>query len=217
MIPSMPKIKVPWWQDGETTSEQPKEPKFVTKGVQTFWQRIVNAMQMPLKQIDPLTCSQPLLKLHAWDRNIHRFNGEPEFIFRRRVKYAFINASDAGGKQGFFNIFSRMGITLKAQRERVSDIDWDVILIDLYGDTTETDVRLMTQLISQYGRTCRRYELGIMHDVPSVLGAAEFNCEWQTLTAQFDVDYTVEDSTRIFEASTEFNCESRTITAHWRN
>ncbi|HBL8998422.1 TPA: hypothetical protein LTW94_004423, partial [Enterobacter hormaechei] len=71
---------------------------------------------------DPLTCTEPVLNLIAYDRDISRFSGEPLSLYRKRVAYAFINARDAGSVEGFINIFSRLGIGYVELVERQPDI-----------------------------------------------------------------------------------------------
>lgn len=166
--PQLPKINVPWWQDGATTSEALKEPHYLTKGVSAFWQRMRDWLAWPLAQLEPLTCSEPLLDLLAWDRDIQRFDGEPLSLYRKRVKFAAINAKDAGSVAGFKAIFERLGIGIVALKERERRAEWDVITIEVRDSAMSQNSRLMLELIRQYGRTCRRYRFQVSY--PAVLG-----------------------------------------------
>ncbi|MGF1876659.1 phage tail protein [Photobacterium frigidiphilum] len=117
--------------------------------------------------MDALTCSESLLQLMAWDRDITRFDSEPLLLFRMRVKYALINAKEAGSVAGFTRIFERMGIDIVAFKERVNRAQWDVCIIELTDGDISQNGKLVQTLIEQYGRTCRRYRLHV--SFPSTL------------------------------------------------
>ncbi|MGL6516583.1 phage tail protein [Aeromonas caviae] len=106
--PVLPDASAPWWEDGYTISPAHAEPGFLAKGINAFWQRLKGWLLLPLAQQDPLTCSESLLALLAWERDITRFNGEPIELFRKRVRFAFVNARDAGEVAGFKRIFERL-------------------------------------------------------------------------------------------------------------
>ena len=120
--PLLPDSTAPWWEDGKTIAEGVQEPAFLAKGIMSFWRRVRGWLLQPLTQQDPMTCSESMLALLAWERDITRFKGEPLTLFRKRVKFAFINARDAGGTAGFVDIFGRFDITLRAQMERIDGI-----------------------------------------------------------------------------------------------
>lgn len=122
-----------------------------------FWQRVHGWISWPLTQTDPLTCSEPILNLRAWQYDIRRFNGEPLSLFRLRVKFAFINAQDSGSTVGFVRIFERLKIGRVVLHERNPGIDWDVILLTLTAQQVSEHIELLGIIIRQYGRTCRRY------------------------------------------------------------
>lgn len=214
--PELPPHATPWWMDGQTTSEQLKEPHYLANGVMTFWQRVRDWLLLPMTQRDPETCSEDMLYLLAWERDIDRFDGEPLDLFRKRVKFAFANAQDAGCTVGFGKIFNRMGIDVLEQKERMLDRDWDIIALELGESTIASDVSLLRELVQQYGRTCRRYEFSITTECsPLFMAAAEFNCEWQSFTAFMEVDYSVDDVILITDKATEFNNQSQTLKAVW--
>ncbi|MEQ4542314.1 MAG: phage tail protein [Pantoea agglomerans] len=125
----------------------------------------------PVSQFDPLTCSEPLLNLLAYDRDITRFNGEPLSLFRRRVAFAFINARDAGSVAGFISIFERLGIGYVELVERQPGIDWDVIQVRVSDSQIADNAQLLLQIIQQYGRTCRRYQFEVITSQPFAIRA----------------------------------------------
>lgn len=138
------------------------EPARLLRAARRFWTEIYDWLTWPLRQFDPLTCSESVLYLLAWDRDISRFGGEPLSLFRRRVAYAFVNASDAGSVAGFISIFERLGIGYVELLERQPDIDWDVILVRVSDSQIADNTQLMIQIIRQYGRTCRRYQFEVI-------------------------------------------------------
>lgn len=154
-MPDFGKIKLPSWMDQG-------EPARLLRVCQTFWQRVLTWVNWPLKQLDPLTCAEPLLNLLAYERDITRFNGEPLSLFRKRVAYAFVNARDAGSVAGFINIFERLGIGYVELLERQDGIDWDVILVRVTDNQISSNAQLLLEVIRQYGRTCRRYQFEVM-------------------------------------------------------
>jgi len=165
--PELEKTEIPWWQDGKTTSEKIQEPYFVSNGVFAFMQKIKHWLLYPIDQMDALTCGESVLKLLAWDRDIERFDGEPLSLFRKRVKYAAINAKDAGSVIGFKRIFERLGVGIVAFKERESAVEWDVCIIQLTDTDISNNSKLVQTLIEQYGLTCRRYRFQIIY--PSIL------------------------------------------------
>ncbi|NRD73267.1 phage tail protein [Shewanella sp. VB17] len=183
--PKLPKLAPPWWMDGVTlpSTPEPQEPAMLSAGMQSFWQRVRGWFIWPLAQKDPLTCSLEMLNLLAWERNISRVKDEPEWLYRKRVNFAFINARDAGSSQGFINIMSRLGVPVLAIDERKSGLDWDVISIEL-DDARVLNAALLGSIIQDYGRTCRRYEY-VSNKAASVqLAVSECNNDYQTLTAR---------------------------------
>ena len=168
--PKLPEVVIPWWQDGSTTSEEIKEPHFLSKGVFVFFQMVWSWLLFPLRQMDAMTCSEKTLELMAWDRDIKRFEGEPLSMFRKRVKYAAVNAKDAGSVAGFKRIFERLGIGIVTFKEREQAAQWDVCTIELTDDDIANNNKLAQTLIEQYGRTCRRYRFEVTY--PAILTIA---------------------------------------------
>ncbi|MEN4606821.1 MULTISPECIES: phage tail protein [Pantoea] len=147
------------------------EPDKLLKAARRFWAQVYGWVTWPVSQFDPLTCSEPLLNLLAYDRDITRFNGEPLSLFRRRVAFAFINARDAGSVAGFISIFERLGIGYVELVERQPGIDWDVIQVRVSDSQIADNAQLLLQIIQQYGRTCRRYQFEVITSQPFAIRA----------------------------------------------
>lgn len=147
------------------------EPDKLLKAARKFWAQVYGWVTWPGSQFDPLTCSEPLLNLLAYDRDITRFNGEPLSLFRRRVAFAFINARDAGSVAGFISIFERLGIGYVELVERQPGIDWDVIQVRVSDSQIADNAQLLLQIIQQYGRTCRRYQFEVITSQPFAIRA----------------------------------------------
>jgi hypothetical protein len=199
--PSLPEVVVPWWQDGSTTSEAIKEPFFLSKGLIGFWKLIWSWMLFPLHQMDALTCSESLLNLMAWDRDIARFDGEPLALFRKRVKYAAINAKDAGSVYGFKRIFERLDIGLVSFKERQRADEWDVCTIELTDETISKTSKLAAVLIGQYGRTCRRYRFEVIYPITVTLSVSPFNHSVELFSAKIKNDWMLNGSTLVINGS----------------
>ncbi|WP_019615475.1 phage tail protein [Psychromonas ossibalaenae] len=178
-LPVLPKSNIPWWQDGKTISTQLVEPYFLSKGVHQFFRLINGWMLFPLRQADALTCSESMLNLMAWDRDITRFEDEPLSLFRVRVKYAAVNAKDAGSVAGFIQIFERLGVGFIEIDERLPGRDWDIISIRVDDSQLTEDAALLDEIIRSYGRTCRRYEFEVIAPVLLEMSAAPMDWEHQ--------------------------------------
>jgi hypothetical protein len=178
--PALPEYRPPWWMDGR----QQREPHFLNTGLQAFWQRLRQWLLTPLRQLDPLLCSEAMLDLLAWDRGIQRFSNEPLTLYRRRVKFAFANARDAGEAAGFKRIFERLGIGWVDIHERQAGNPWDVITIELADGELASNQQLLKVLIQHYGRTCRRYRFQVVYPRPLHLRARRFDGSYQTFGAK---------------------------------
>lgn len=146
----MIKIELPFWLDGEQLGK-------LTAGARQWWDRAETWIAWPRTQLDPLTCAVPLLNLLAYQRDVQRFNGESELLFRKRVKFAYINNEDAGHKAGFVRIFERLGLGHLDQIERFDETNWDVIKLVLTDIQISENPELLMDIVMKYGRTCRRY------------------------------------------------------------
>ncbi|MGB4488672.1 MAG: phage tail protein [Pseudomonas veronii] len=172
----MIKLKLPFWLEGTELSK-------LTAASQAWWTTITTWLRWPYLQIDLETCHLAILELWAWQRDVTRFNGEPETLFRLRVKYAFINSVDAGSTAGMKRIFQRLGVGYVEIEERHPDRDWDVVLLKFSNSQLSLNPELLRVLIQQYGRTCRRYDFVTITPVAMTIAFIDFNNDQQTLVA----------------------------------
>ncbi|AJO81043.1 phage tail protein [Pseudomonas sp. MRSN 12121] len=172
----MIKLKLPFWLAGTELSK-------LTAAAQAWWETVTEWLRWPYLQIDPDTCHMTILELWAWQRDVTRFNGEPEALFRLRVKYAFVNSVDAGSTAGMKRIFERLGVGYVEIEERHPDRDWDVVLLKFSNTQLSLNPELLRVLIQQYGRTCRRYDFVTITPVGLRMALIDFNDDQQTLVA----------------------------------
>ncbi|OXS14013.1 phage tail protein [Zobellella denitrificans] len=194
--------------NGEPPRAPKKEPWFLAAGVHHFWQLIRARLLWPLQQLDALTCTEPMLNLLAWERDIRRFRGEPLELYRKRVKYAFANARDAGETAGFKRIFERLGIGWVEIAERMPGVDWDVINIRVTDSAIARKQDLMQVLIEHYGRTCRRYRFEVIYQETTHVLCGHFGGSYQLFCASRRLSVTqpvrrrsVSGSSQVFVAS----------------
>ncbi len=173
--PVLPKLSLPTWMSlGEVGKlAAAAHAWFSLLGSYALW---------PLKQLDPLTCSEQSLDLVAWQRDICRFTDEPLELYRLRVAHAYANAVDAGSVAGFKRIFQRLGIGYVEIEERTEGLDWDIITLTMSATQLAENTRLLDVLIQHYGRTCRRYGWLIITPIPMEIQVVEFSNE--TITSQ---------------------------------
>lgn len=163
-------LRLPSWMDTG-------EPAKLLRASKRYWQQVNDWMRWPLLQLDAETCPVSLLNVLAYQRDIERFNGEPLSLYRKRVKWAFINAQDAGSVAGFIRIFARLDVGAVELKERQTGYEWDVILVRINDEQLSTYNALMMNLVRQYGRTCRRYSFDVLNDVTaSVYGGTFSHC-----------------------------------------
>lgn len=164
-----PDINLPVWMNKG-------EPLTLAHASKTWWERVRDWLMFPLAQINVDTCDEQLLALLAYQRDVERFPGESLGLFRLRVKYAFVNAQDAGCMAGFARIFERLEIGKIQQLERQLQYEWDVILIRINDEQLSRDNTLMMRLVRQYGRTCRRYFFDVVNENTEYIHPGHFDC-----------------------------------------
>lgn len=172
----MSPLKLPFWLAGTELTK-------LKDAAQAWWARVTEWLRWPLLQMDAETCHLTVLDLLAWQRDITRFKDEPERLYRLRVKFAFINAVDAGSTAGLKRILRRLGVGYVEIDERLASRDWDVVLLRLSDSQLSENPELLRVLIQQYGRTCRRYDFVSITPVTLRIAAAQFNDDQQTLVA----------------------------------
>lgn len=167
-LDDLPDVNLPVWLDRG-------EPLTLAHTTRHWWQRVYSWLTFPLAQIDADTCSEELLALLAYQRDVERLPGESLSLFCRRVKYAFVNAQDAGSYAGFERIFQRLEIGTLEQPERQFAADWDVILLRINDEQLTRNNVLMMNLVRQYGRTCRRYFFDVLNQSAVSVRPGEFS------------------------------------------
>jgi len=172
----MIKLDLKFWLAGTELTK-------LKNAAQGWWEKVEGWLHWPLLQMDADTCHLTMLDLLAWQRDITRFKGEPEALYRLRVKHAFINAVDAGSTAGMKRILVRLGVGYVEIEERMPDRDWDVVLLRFSDTQLSQNPELLRVLIQQYGRTCRRYDFVTITPVPLRIAVVDFNDDQQTLVA----------------------------------
>ncbi len=173
----LPDIKNKFWLAGPENSR-------LRVLAQTWWRLVETWLMWPLTQFDAETCVRPVLDLMAWQRDITRGKNEPLRLYRLRVKYACVNAQDAGSTAGFVRIFQRLELGAVVIRERNAGMDWDIVLLELNDSQVASNHDLLDFIIRQYGRTCRRYQFQVVTPMKFSLYLTEFNNDWRTYVAQ---------------------------------
>ena len=130
-----------------------------------WWELVTSWLKFPFSMFDEENTDIRIVDLLAWQRQIERFNGESESLYRLRVKHAFVNAKDAGTPNGMRKIFERLKLDPNPTfEERVAGYDWDQIGINLKMSVLGRYQSLLDVLMEQYGRTCRRWLYHTMID-----------------------------------------------------
>lgn len=171
-----PDVSLPFWMAGAELTK-------LATAAQKWFSLLMGWAIWPAKQMDPETCTETVLDLIAWQRDIDRFDGEPLDLYRLRVKYAYINAKDSGSVAGFKRIFERLGVGYVEIEERMDGRDWDVIGLNLSDTQLADNQDLLQELIQHYGRTCRRYEWTIITPETLSLRIETFDNDYQTICA----------------------------------
>jgi hypothetical protein len=164
-------IKLVFWFTADESSK-------LIKAAKAWWERTETWVRWPLTQMDALTASIGIVNLLAYQRDIQRFPNEPEELYRKRVKYALINAKDAGSKVGFIAIFERLGIGYVELEERFDEVEWDVITLRLLDSQLSDNSELLDHVIRKYGRTCRRYRLEVISPISIGVSVIELGHSW---------------------------------------
>ncbi len=146
----LPTPKLPFWMAG---------PELAKLGfaAKEWFRRLGEWSVLPARQMDPMTASLPVLRLLAHQRCITAYPGEPERLFRLRVRHAYANAKDAGLVSGWKRIFERLELGDMELEERQPGQDWDIVGIVADDATFPDQQNVLEIIIDEYGRTCRRY------------------------------------------------------------
>ena len=171
-----PEVTLPFWMSGPELTK-------LARAAKKWFALLMGWAIWPVQQMDPETCTEAVLNLIAWQRDINRFNSEPLSLYRLRVKYAYANAKDAGSVAGFQRIFQRLGVGYIEIEERMTGRDWDVIALNLSDTQLADNQTLLQELIQHYGRTCRRYEWTIITPLAMSVRVETFDNDYQTICA----------------------------------
>ncbi|WP_209327923.1 hypothetical protein [Pseudoalteromonas sp. PA2MD11] len=161
--------KMPYWL-ARPASELDK----LRKGAVRFWQRISEMLAWPAKQLDPMTAELDLVHLLAWERDITQIPNETEHTYRIRVKYALQFAKGAGSKSGWYFMFEKLGTPWITIDERFSEVDWDVVSLQLLDSDLAQRNNLIDSLCRQYGRTTRRYQYNTIASIQLMSPPSDF-------------------------------------------
>lgn len=156
---------LPTWMNGHDVSA-------LANVAQRYWDEVESYLFWWLSQQHREDAQTAILDLLAWERDIKRLPGESVELYGKRVRHAFANATDAGSNTGMEQIFRRLGFGFVSVSERVPGFDWDMIEIAMLESEFSGKEQLVTELIKQYGRTCRRYFLSAMAAVNTGQGIA---------------------------------------------
>jgi len=185
------KIDLTFWEAGEKLTA-------LQRTFQQGWERVEGWISLPFDLQDVDNCPVSVLDIIAWQRDITRLSVEPEGLYRRRVKYAYVNARDAGSVAGFKRIMERLGVGYVEIDERQPDRDWDVITLRLSDDQLSTNPQLMPVIIQMYGRTCRRYEFEVITPISLAADVGHFAWEQETKVGSLIPAKTVIDTDLYF-------------------
>lgn len=147
----MIEIKLPKWS-------RLGQIRALKKAIVSWWDLVESWLSWPMQQLDAETCSEGVLVLLAWQRNIQRFKTEPLQLYRYRIQHALANELDAGSASGLQRILVRMGIDYIEVEERAPGKDWDIIVLNGSESFISAYPDLLQIIVDKYGRTCRRYE-----------------------------------------------------------
>jgi len=181
-------LKLTFWQTGDPERGTTDATAFATL-VNTWYQKIQNWLRWPLQQFDLENAELFYVDLIAWERGVTRFKGEAENLYRLRVKYAYINAKDAGSTAGFKRIWQRLGLGDVEIHQRMDGIDWDYVFIDMPLEQTVGNERLLQLLINEYGRTCRRYAYASTATAENNIAAASMSAGTTVAQATATADF----------------------------
>lgn len=153
------------------------------------WFELVSMwLKFSLTFTDIETIDISIVDLFAWQRDVDRIHYEPEWLYRKRVKYAYHNAKDAGTLAGFKRIWQRMGLGELVIYERIEDTDWDVIELEISGQTLADHAGLLRILIEKYGLACRRYRWSSKHSTSIAMRVQTFDNSEQYFIASLSND-----------------------------
>lgn len=145
-------IKISFWMAAGNTVA-------LVKTLNRWFQYIRDLLHWPVQQYDLETAPLFIVDMIAEERDVQRYRGEPESLYRSRVIHAYQNARDAGTVAGFKAIWARCGLGECEIVERIPGEDWDIVQLWSDVQIIADNPELIRILIEKYGRTCRRYQI----------------------------------------------------------
>lgn len=185
------RIELKFWQNTDQLT-------LIGKLADTFYDQFQERLEQVSRQIDADTAPLKMVELLGWERDVERFEGESEALFRKRVKFALLNAKDAGEKSGFEKIWSRLGLGEISQTERFDAENWDVIKLVVDETVFGEYMELLNVLIRQYGRTCRRYEFESWTKTAVGIRTCHFDAEYFYTQTSLNHSLSAQAGTRTF-------------------
>jgi hypothetical protein len=168
-------IELPTWLSGV-------DAKALANVAQKYFESIESYLLWWLEQLDEENDYLPILDLLAWERGISRLDGESVELYSRRVKHAVANSEDAGSGIGMERIFNRLGFGYVEVNERVPGFDWDMVEIIMVESEFTGKQALVSSIVKQYGRTCRRYFLSASIFAEGYFGAGLIEFDTEVIT-----------------------------------
>lgn len=187
--PNRPDIQLPVWQEGqpEPVIDAPEgELVKFARVMDTWWNQVQAWLYWPLTGFDVDNAPLVIVDMIAWQRDIDRYPGEPEWLYRRRVKHAKANAEDAGSNIGFKRIWERMELGYIELEERIPGLDWDIVRLNITETLIAERPELLDIIIRMYGRTCRRYEWTTIAPLTLTVRCFTFHDAQQCMVARIE-------------------------------
>ena len=192
-----------FWMNGAENSK-------LGKAAYAWFSLLGKTAAWSLDNRDPMTCDERTLNLLAWERCVRRYPGEPERLYRLRVKYAYANAKDSGQTAGWGRIFERLELGGLSLAERVPGQDWDRVGI-IADDSQFPDQQYVLEIIIEdYGRTCRRYYFDSRIPIPALAHVGRFSWHQETVEAAMSTRAIADAGARL----SVFDHHAVTVEAH---
>lgn len=152
-----PDLKLPVWMSGKNTQA-------LKRVAIAWWQQVEMWLKTPLDLGNALDAPIAIVDLLAYQRNVNRYRNEPEWLYRLRTHFAFLNAKDAGTGAGMKRIFERLEMPVFGIDERIEGYDWDMLRLRAGVDTYTKHRTALDIVLTEYRRTCRRWIIDVESD-----------------------------------------------------
>jgi len=164
----MMNLKLPEWLNVPFFSK-------LKAALQLWWALVEKWLEWPLNQLDPMTCHEGLLDVFAYKKKIRRMKNESVDLFRLRIASAYINATEAGTINGLKNILNRLNIPFVDVRQQIPGRHWAVIEVEVTQQAASDYGEFLQEVLSQYGKLCRTYEIKVVISEPLMVRAETFS------------------------------------------